>query len=123
MEKRRSRREAGSLEAEVLAALWAADRALSPADVQAALLQELAYTTVMTTLARLADKGVVAREREGRGYLYRPIEEEADHVATRMQALLEHTNNRQAIFQRFIDGLSDTDGALLASLLEHHEDR
>lgn len=31
----------------------------------------LAYNTVMTTLARLADKGHLERRREGRAYVYR----------------------------------------------------
>jgi predicted transcriptional regulator len=30
----------------------------------------LAYTTVMTVMARLADKEILHREREGRGYRY-----------------------------------------------------
>lgn len=34
--------------------------------------REIAYTTVMTTLARLYDKGVLEREREGKRYLYSP---------------------------------------------------
>lgn len=33
---------------------------------------ELAYTTVMTVLSRLHDKGIVDREKHGRGYQYRP---------------------------------------------------
>lgn len=63
----------GPLEVRVLG-LLKADRTLSVQDVQAALAdegQELAYTTVMTVLVRLHEKGVVAREREGRRYLYR----------------------------------------------------
>lgn len=34
--------------------------------------RSLAYTTVMTTLARLHDKGVLARVRDGKRYLYTP---------------------------------------------------
>ena len=42
------------------------------ADVLAQLerTREIAYTTVMTTLARLHDKGLLTREREGKRYLY-----------------------------------------------------
>lgn len=63
----------GPLEVRVLG-LLKPDRAFSVQDVQAALSdegQDLAYTTVMTVLVRLHEKGVVAREREGRRYLYR----------------------------------------------------
>lgn len=34
--------------------------------------REIAYTTVMTTVARLHDKGLLARTRDGRRYLYSP---------------------------------------------------
>ncbi len=63
----------GPLEGRVLG-LLKADTARSVQDVQAALADEgqaLAYTTVMTVLVRLYEKGLVAREREGRRYLYR----------------------------------------------------
>jgi len=66
-------RSLGPLEGRVLG-LLKADRALAVQDVQAALAdegQDLAYTTVMTVLVRLHEKGLVAREREGRRYLYR----------------------------------------------------
>ena len=33
--------------------------------------RELAYTTVMTVMSRLADKGVLQREKRGRAYVYR----------------------------------------------------
>lgn len=32
--------------------------------------REIAYTTVMTTVARLHDKGLLKRKREGKRYLY-----------------------------------------------------
>ena len=46
--------------------------AFSVGDVLAVLekRRQLAYTTVMTTLARLHDKGVLERVREGRRYVY-----------------------------------------------------
>jgi predicted transcriptional regulator len=34
--------------------------------------REIAYTTVMTTVVRLHDKGLLERHRDGRRYLYRP---------------------------------------------------
>ncbi len=34
--------------------------------------RDIAYTTVMTTLGRLHEKGLLAREREGKRYLYTP---------------------------------------------------
>jgi predicted transcriptional regulator len=54
------RRDAGALEGEILAVLGAVDRALTPAEVLAQLERPLAYTTVMTTLARLHAKSPAA---------------------------------------------------------------
>lgn len=34
--------------------------------------REIAYTTVMTTVSRLYDKGLLSRERDGKRYLYSP---------------------------------------------------
>jgi predicted transcriptional regulator len=34
--------------------------------------RDIAYTTVMTTVARLYEKGVLERQREGKRYLYSP---------------------------------------------------
>ncbi len=49
------------------------DAPASVQEIQAKLARagtELAYTTVMTVLGRLHDKGVVSRTRDGRRYLY-----------------------------------------------------
>ena len=62
--------QAGSLEQEALSALWSADGAQTPAEVEQAMDAGLAYTTVMTTLTRLHGKGLVQRVRSGRAYAY-----------------------------------------------------
>jgi predicted transcriptional regulator len=66
----------GPLEMRVLGLLAGAGPT-SVQDIQAALARaghDLAYTTVMTVLGRLHEKGVVARTKEGRRYLYSPAE-------------------------------------------------
>ena len=107
----------------MLAALWVARRPLTPGEVQGALRDELAYTTVMTTLARLHEKGLVARERVGRAYAYQPVAEEAGHLAALMRALLETGHDRAAVFSRFVDELSPADSELLTELLHRAERR
>ena len=77
----------GPLEAEVMEILW---RAKEPTTVREVLEQAnrrrsdpLAYTTVMTVMSRLADKGVLARRRAGRGYAYEPTASDAAAIAVR----------------------------------------
>lgn len=61
----------GSLELRVLEALWACGEAATVRDLEPGFTG-VAYTTLMTTLDRLHRKGVLAREKSGRRFLYRP---------------------------------------------------
>lgn len=42
--------------------------------------REHAYTTIMTIMSRLHEKGVLVRERRGRQYIYRPAAPEAELI-------------------------------------------
>lgn len=57
------------LELECMKVLWKYPGA-SVAQVRAGLPRPLAYTTVMTVLDRMSVKGLVARQKNGRAYLY-----------------------------------------------------
>jgi predicted transcriptional regulator len=71
----------GPLERKVMVRLWAAGPS-TVAEVVAALndasASPLAYTTVMTILARLFEKGFVSRAKDGRGFRYTAAAEEAE---------------------------------------------
>ena len=114
-------RPRGALEQEVLTCLAAADRPLTPGEVRAGLGDELAYTTIMTTLSRLHTKGAVARRPSGRGFAYElsggPAGAEASMTAHRMLQLLQGGRDRAGVLSRFVADLSPEDEELLASLL------
>ncbi|WP_441249771.1 BlaI/MecI/CopY family transcriptional regulator [Kitasatospora sp. McL0602] len=113
-----ARRHAGELEGQVLAALWAAAAPLTPQDVQTALGDGLARTTVATILARLHDKGQVERRKAGRGFAYTPtVEDEAGLAARRMRSELERGQDRSTVLARFVSDLTDADERLLRELL------
>jgi predicted transcriptional regulator len=61
----------GPLEERVLEALWERENA-TVRDLADGACQDLAYTTVMTTLDRLFKKKLLWREAEGRAFRYRP---------------------------------------------------
>jgi predicted transcriptional regulator len=113
----RNRRPAGALEAEVLAALWAANRPLTPADVNQEVGGDLAYTTVMTALTRLHEKGAVKRQKVGRAFAYTPLLDESGIAAARMRDLLESGEDREAVLARFVGSLSEEEEELLTLLL------
>ncbi|MFI6844480.1 BlaI/MecI/CopY family transcriptional regulator [Kitasatospora sp. NPDC050467] len=113
-----ARRPAGELEAEVLATLWSAHRPLTPQDVQAALGDGLARTTVATILARLHEKGTVERTRAGRAYAYTPtVQDPAGLAARRMHTELGREADRSTVLARFVSDLSAEDERLLRELL------
>jgi predicted transcriptional regulator len=114
------RRARGELESDVLAALWAVGGPQTARDVRDRLPGDLAYTTVLTILSRLHDKGMLVRRREGRGYAYEPIRDEASHTAQRMHSLLQGGSDREAVLARFVSELSEQDEHVLQQLLTVH---
>jgi len=88
-----------------------------PAEVQAAVAGDLAYTTVMTILVRLHDKGVIERSKVGRAYAYRPVVSEATIVADQVRRLLSQGQDRVAVLQGLVDGLRPEDEQVLRSML------
>jgi predicted transcriptional regulator len=59
-------------ELDVMGVLWERGPA-TVAEVQASLVDELAYTTVLTVLRTLEEKGHVGHEEEGRAYRYSAV--------------------------------------------------
>lgn len=113
----RRRRTSGTLESEVLAALWSAPTALTTAEVVEALNSGLAYTTVQTILTRLHSKGAVERQQVGRAHAYSPVLDQAGLAAARMHAMLDRGGDHAAVLSRFIGTLTAEEEATLAGLL------
>ncbi len=59
-------------ELDVMDVLWEVGNA-TVAEVRDRLADELAYTTVLTVLRTLEDKGYVAHDEDGKAYRYRPL--------------------------------------------------
>lgn len=116
------RRGPGPLEIAVMAAVASADRPVSVSEVQKLLPNEPAYTTVMTTLSRLADKGALTQHREGRAFQYvlsAPPDALNDAVtARRMRQLLSDGSDRAGVLARFVAELDPEEEQLLAELLK-----
>jgi predicted transcriptional regulator len=77
---------------------------------------ELSYSTVVTIVSRLHAKGLLARQRAGRGFTYTPVDD-ASLAASRMSRVLGSENDHDAVLSRFVSGLSGRDARLLRELL------
>jgi predicted transcriptional regulator len=79
------------LELDCMRMLWALGQA-TVHEIRARLLPErpLAYTTVMTVMDHLTQKGMAGREKRGRAFVYRPLVSEQ---AVRERAIDRLTRN------------------------------
>lgn len=106
--------------------LGAAARPLTPAEVKAALDPDLAYTTVMTTLSRLAEKGALTRAPVGRSFAYglATTRQDVDAALTarRMSRLLAAGPDRASALAHFVAELAPEDEQLLAALLHRPDE-
>jgi predicted transcriptional regulator len=87
----------GELEQAVMDILWNRPEALSVRDVHELLAEDrdLAYTTVMTVLDRLAKKSLVLRNLDGRAWLYRPAKSRAAQIAAEMLDLMDRLSEEE----------------------------
>ncbi len=103
---RQSPTQLGSLESDVIRTVWEKGEA-SVQDVKDALepKRPLAYTTVMTVMSRLSEKGLLNRRKEGRAYIYSPSSSQEKLAGSMLSSLVD----------RLYDGATDK---AIAHLLE-----
>ncbi len=101
----------GELESDVMEIVWRAKKPVSVSDVINILSKqrEIAYTTVMTIMGRLTDKGLLKRTASGKAYIYKPTYSK-DTFLTRI--------SRQ-IIKNLVSSFGDTAIAHFAEELEN----
>ncbi|WP_308286161.1 BlaI/MecI/CopY family transcriptional regulator [Actinomycetospora soli] len=109
----------GELERAVMAQLWSAEEPLTVRDVHDRLERELAYTTVMTVLGRLAKKGLVRQERDGKAYRYAAASSREQMAAELMlDALGDVGEDRTAALVAFVDRVGPAEVEALRRALD-----
>ena len=80
----------GPLETDIMQLVWR-EKSTTVKKVHRALQNErdIAYTTVMTTMTRLAEKGVLTRRRDGLAYVYTPAVTKRDFEAMMVRRVLD----------------------------------
>ena len=118
-------RRLGDLERLVMEQLWAADGALTVREVHDRLsaTRELAYTTVMTVLDRLAKKQLTERERDGKAWRYKAASPREELAADLMRDALDRAGDRREALVRFVGQVSDEEAALLREALSRLDDQ
>lgn len=85
----------GELQLEVMRVLWRLGRPGSVEDVRSSLprRQRGAYTTVQTVLNRLAERGLLSRDRQSKAILYDPKISEAEYYSRSVRAALAEASD------------------------------
>ena len=94
---------------------------LTPREVRDQLSTALSYSTVVTILTRMHDKGRAARYRDGRSFRYAPLTDAESVAAERMNQVLGAGTDRATVLRRFVAGLQPGDEELLRQLLRDDE--
>ncbi|MCL4473515.1 MAG: BlaI/MecI/CopY family transcriptional regulator [Actinobacteria bacterium] len=118
--KKGIRQVLGDLETDIMEVLWRKNQA-SVREVHEILANDrnIAYTTVMTVMSRLAEKGLLMREQHGRAYLYAPTQtrEEfcSETIGTVVQGLIGGFG--EPVLSQFVDTVSAQDADQLDELV------
>lgn len=105
---RRKRKVPTAAEMEILNVLWREGKASVEGVCRQLKPPKRAYTTVLTLLRIMEQKGYVTHEVEGRAFIYR--------------AVLDEAKTRRSVTRRLIDRMFEGSAeALVASLLEEEE--
>lgn len=109
----------GELEAVVIDRVWSRAGETTVREVFEDLSQqrEIAYTTVMSTMDNLHRKGVLARKRQGKAFLYWPTLTREEYSARLMRDALDGGGNPDLVLTHFLEQMSDGESARLQDVV------
>ncbi len=132
--QRKSLTHLGETEMEVLHHVWNLGEA-TVADVRERILdnRDVAYTTVMTVLKKLAEKGYLTYHKEGRSYVYEPAQQPDEVQHSLLRRLMEKVfhGSPSALVQTLVqrEDLSDAERREILDIIdaleaseENHDD-
>jgi predicted transcriptional regulator len=109
----------GELQAEIMAVLWRHGEGTVDA-VRAALpaASRSGYRSVQTVLNRLADRGLLTRNKQGNAMVYRPTVTEAEYIAATVADTLQAASPeaRRVVLAQLSDAAGEQDAASLREL-------
>ena len=113
-------------ELEVMQAIWAYEPPVTRAQIDIILKEKhpMALTTLLTLLSRLAEKGFVRIEKEGRSSVYYPLVSQQEYLAQQSNRFLKKLcGGSISVFATALcdSGLTKEELAELRSLLEQEK--
>jgi predicted transcriptional regulator len=121
--QRKSLTHLGETEMEVLHHVWDLGEA-TVADVRERILddRDVAYTTVMTVMKKLAEKGYLTYHKEGRSYVYEPAQQPDEVQHSLLRRLMEKVfhGSPSALVQTLVqrENLSDAERREILDIID-----
>jgi len=109
----------GQLEAAIMQIIWPQDEVTVRSVWQALQpTRPLAYTTVMTVMGRLAQKGILAAHKQGKTYHYKAAASPQQFVEQQAQRAVQNIidNFGEVAIAQFLRALDSVDAERLAAL-------
>jgi predicted transcriptional regulator len=110
----------GDLEAVIMDRIWDRDAPTTTVrDIFNELTaeREIAYTTVMSTMDNLHNKGWLAREKDGKAYRYWPTLTREQHSARLMRAALDGGGRSELVLNHFVEQIGPEESDRLRAAL------
>ena len=103
--------ELGPLETEIMDHAWKRDGPVTVREVvdSVGARQGLAYTTVMTVMERLSNKGFLVRRKAGRAYSYEQRLSREDYSASLVRSVLAASKDRRSVLLGFVRSVRQED--------------
>ena len=116
----------GPLEAEVMEVTWDLGE-VTVRDVHEALnaSRAVAYTTVMTTMGRLADKGLLRRVEDQRAHRFTPLLSREQYADSTVKSVVDWlvSQFRDPAVAYFLDRVEENDEKVIAALKDAIDQR
>jgi predicted transcriptional regulator len=106
-----------------MSVVWIRDDWITPREVTETLSNKWAYTTIMTVLVRLNERGVLERRRNGQAFEYRSVGKREQFYADRIASVLSNSPDLEATLARFVEHLSPAQLDELMSQLDESSRR
>ena len=124
--KKGVRKILGDLEADIMQIVWS-KRDATVREVFGILKAErkIAYTTVMTVMSRLADKGLLLKKKAGNAFVYRAAASEEDFTKSTVKKVISEllTDFTTPAISGFVDSIEDSQPEKMEELAKLIEEK
>jgi len=118
----------GPLQGKIMEVLWRMRRGSVQAvldEINKERAEPLAYTTVLTVMSQLWERGMLSRRKNGRSYIYRPTSDKRGYKVERIRNFFVSLfgTEEKVVASHLLDALEDEDPSRIDELVRELKER